>query len=145
MDFPLRIPFVEDLGFELVRMADGEAELRCSPQPRHLNSFLVVHGGVLMTLLDVSMAHAARSTLPADEAGRTGALTVEMKTTFMRPGEGTALRCLGRVLHRTATLAFCEASVFSGDTLAAHATGTFKFARAVAARERSVRPVQAAG
>lgn len=147
MDFPLSIPFVDDLGLQLVRMADGEAELVCPVQERHLNSFRVVHGGVMMTMLDVAMAHAARATLAPSEAAQTGALTVEMKTSFLRPGEGGQLRCTARVLHRTVTMAFCEASVLlegEGAALAAHATGTFKFMRAVAGRERSIRPVQPA-
>jgi uncharacterized protein (TIGR00369 family) len=147
MDFPLRIPFVDELGLQLLRMADGEAELACPVQDRHLNSFRVVHGGVMMTMLDVAMAHAARATLAPAEAAQTGALTVEMKTSFLRPGEGTRLRCTARVLHRTVTMAFCEASVLlegEGEVLAAHATGTFKFMRAVAGRERRIRPVQPA-
>jgi uncharacterized protein (TIGR00369 family) len=61
MDFSVNIPFVSLLGFELQRMADGHAEITYAPAPEHLNSFGVVHGGVTMTLLDVTMAHAARS------------------------------------------------------------------------------------
>lgn len=151
MDFPLRIPFVDDLGLQLLRMADGEAELSCPIEERHLNSFGVVHGGVLMTMLDVAMAHAARATLAPAESAQTGALTVEMKTSFLRPGEGRSLRCVARVLHRTVTMAFCEASVLldpdgAGDAgvMAAHATGTFKFMRAVSGRGRQIRPVQPA-
>ena len=34
-----------------------------------------------------------------------------MKTSFVRPAEGE-LRAVGKLLHRTSTLAFCEASVF---------------------------------
>jgi uncharacterized protein (TIGR00369 family) len=144
MEFPLHIPFAQDLGLQLVRMADGEAEVVCTPQAKHLNSFRVAHGGVVMTLLDVAMAHAARSRLAPQSAAQTGAVTVDMKTSFMRPGEGT-LRCTAQVLHLTATMAFCEARVLlEGGVLAAHATGTFKFIRAVPGRERGIRPVQPA-
>ena len=42
------------------------------------------------------------------------------------------MRALGTLLHRTSTLAFCEASVFDGGgQLCAHATGTFKYLRAL--------------
>lgn len=144
MDFPLHIPFAHDLGLHLLRMEAGTAELSCEPAERHLNSFQVAHGGVVMTLLDVAMSHAARSLLPADGAAQTGAVTVEMKTSFLRPGEGP-MRCIGQVLHRTATMVFCEARVLlAGDVLAAHATGTFKFVRAVAGPARRIRPVQPA-
>ena len=45
-----------------------------------------------MTLLDVVMAHAARRSgaQPVEEA--IGVVTVEMKTTFMRPGVGRGRR-----------------------------------------------------
>jgi len=45
----------------------------------------------------------------------------------MRPAQGR-ITCVGRLLHRSAALAFCEGTVFNtaGDRLA-HATGTFKF------------------
>ena len=58
-------------------------------------------------------------------------MTVEMKTTFMRPGEGN-LTCKARVLHRSSTMAYTEGSVYtSAGLLCAHATGTFKFLRAL--------------
>jgi uncharacterized protein (TIGR00369 family) len=82
----------------------------------------VVHGGASMTLLDVVMAHAARSVEPA-----MGCVTVEMKTSFMRPAKG-ALTAHGTLLHRTPTMAFTEGRIVdAAGKLCAHATGTFKF------------------
>jgi uncharacterized protein (TIGR00369 family) len=130
MHFPVHIPFVEALGFELVRFAGGEAVIDLALRPEHLNSWNVVHGGVTMTLLDVAMAHAARS--PADAGGEPdsrGVVTVEMKTSFMRPGLG-ALRAHGKLLHRSTTMAFCEGTLLDAEGLVvAHATGTFKYLR----------------
>jgi uncharacterized protein (TIGR00369 family) len=133
MAFPAHIPFVHSLGLELRSCQGGLAELRLQVQPSHLNSWGVVHGGVLMTMLDVAMAQAARS-VNADAPGfGPGVATVEMKTTFMRAAQGP-LRAVGTLLHRSATLAFCEGSVFDpeGD-LCAHGTGTFKYLRALPA------------
>ncbi|MCG3188675.1 MAG: hypothetical protein LKCHEGNO_00800 [Burkholderiaceae bacterium] len=135
--FPYRIPFVEELGLELHSVGDGRAELRVDLAEAHLNSWEVAHGGVLMTMLDVAMAQAARSAHRHDSAGPSVA-TIEMKTSFVRPAEGE-LRALGKLLHRTSTLAFCEASVLDGEArLCAHATGTFKYLRALPAT-RSVK------
>ncbi|MBI3368676.1 MAG: PaaI family thioesterase [Burkholderiales bacterium] len=126
MPFHIRIPFVEALGFELHRFGAGEAEIRVDVQESHTNSWQVAHGGVVMTLLDVAMAHAAKSGGHADGAG---VATIEMKTSFMRPAEGR-LRAVGKLLHRTATMAFCEATVHDeSDQLCAQATGTFKLLR----------------
>jgi uncharacterized protein (TIGR00369 family) len=122
MKFQVHIPFVELLGFELEKFEGGEATIRFDPKPEHQNSFNVVHGGASMTLLDVVMAHAARSVEPA-----MGCVTIEMKTSFMRPAKG-ALTAHGKLLQRTATMAFTEGRIVDAEgRLCAHATGTFKF------------------
>jgi uncharacterized protein (TIGR00369 family) len=127
MDFPNRIPFVESLGFELLAFADGSSEIAHAATPAQLNGWGVQHGGVTMTLLDVAMALAARSLRAGVAPDGRGVVTVEMKTSFLAPAQGRVL-ARGRVLRRTATMAFCEASLFDGhDTLVAHATGTFKY------------------
>ncbi len=131
MEFRTRIPFVELLGFELLSFEPARAEIAVDVGEDFTNSWGVVHGGVTMTLLDVTMAHAARA--PSEPGGepQQGVVTVEMKTTFMRPGSGR-LVARGRLLHRTASLAFCEADVVGRDGKAiAHATGTFKYMRAL--------------
>jgi uncharacterized protein (TIGR00369 family) len=132
LPFPVRIPFVEKLGLELHGFRDGHAELRCDLHEALLNSWEVAHGGVVMTMLDVAMAHAARS---AHASGQ-GVATIEMKTSFMRPAEGE-LRAIGKLLHKTTTMAFCEGSLYDEHgALCAQATGTFKYLRALPARGR---------
>ena len=122
--FGVEIPFVAHLGFELVKMEGGESELRFAPKHEHMNSFLVTHGGAIMTLLDVTLATAARS-LDLD----TGVVTIEMKTTFMQPCQGV-LTGKGRLMHRTKSMAFTEGTVYDPEGRAcAHATGTFKYVR----------------
>jgi len=124
VEFSVHIPFVELLGFELQKFEGGEAEIAFEPKPEHQNSFNVVHGGASMTLLDVVMAHAARSVEPA-----MGCVTIEMKTSFMRAAKGPLL-AKGKLLHRTATMAFTEGRIVDADgKLCAHATGTFKYLR----------------
>ena len=167
LPFKNRIPFVEALGLELLRFEGGEAELALTPRDEHMNGLKMAHGGVVMTLLDVAMAHAARSPRStvrpqADEIPRPppegdeqsgkatfahepmqarGVVTVEMKTTFMRPGIGR-LVARGKVLTQTQSLSFCEASLFDADAkLVAHATGTFKLLRAVPVGSRATAPI----
>lgn len=142
MKFPLHIPFVEALGFELHRFEAGHAELRVDLDQAHLNSWEVAHGGVLMTMLDVTMAHAARSIHDHEPDFGPGVVTVEMKTSFMRPAEGP-LRCNAKLLHRSSTMAFCEGSVVDDDGhLCAHATGTFKYLRKLPTKRRGVKALQ---
>lgn len=140
MSFGVEIPFVSHLGFELTRFEGGESTIVYAPKAEHLNSFGVTHGGAVMTLMDVTMATAARSVQPD-----MGVVTIEMKTSFMRPapGDGSALTGMGRLIHRTATLAFTEATLYdSQGKPCAHATGTFKYVKrlAVDRRVHSLRP-----
>src|SRR3569832_1257716 len=122
MNFGAHIPFVEYLGFALEKFEGGHSQLAFEPKPEHLNSFSVTHGGACMTFLDVTMAAAARSAQPEMGVG-----TIEMKTSFMQPARGK-LTGKGRLMHRTATMAFTEATIFDEQGRAcAHATGTFKY------------------
>ena len=142
LKFPLHIPFVEELGFELWAFADGKSELRVDLAEAHLNSWEVAHGGVLMTMLDVAMAHAARSVHIGAANYGPGIATIEMKTSFVRAAEGR-LRATGHLLHKTHTLAFCEGSLFNHDgELCAHSTGTFKYLRALPAGSRRTKALQ---
>jgi acyl-coenzyme A thioesterase PaaI-like protein len=123
MKFPVHIPFAELLGFELISLGDGQAQIDVLLRPELCNSWQMAHGGVTMTLLDV--------------------VTIEMKTSFMRPATGR-LRGMGKMLTSTSSLAFCEGSVFDeNDVLVAHATGTFKFLRNLSVGGRLVERVQA--
>lgn len=149
IDFPQHNPFIEHLGFELLVYGEGRAELRLELVPEHLNSWNVAHGGVLMTLLDSAMGHAARSTVgqhpPHHAPGQaappsSGVATIEMKTSFLRPAEGS-LRALGTVLHRSSTLAFCEGSVVDeAGRVCAHGTSTFKILRGLPSGARASKP-----
>ncbi|MCD6079362.1 MAG: hypothetical protein K0R89_3306 [Ramlibacter sp.] len=122
--FGVEIPFVHHLGFELVMMEGGASELTYLPKREHMNSFLVTHGGAIMTLLDVTMATAARSV-----DLETGVVTIEMKTTFMQPCKGL-LTGRGRLMHRTKSMAFTEATICDAEGKAcAHSTGTFKYVK----------------
>ena len=143
MEFRIRIPFVDLLGFELLRFERGEADLAVEVREDLTNSWSVAHGGVTMTLLDVAMAHAARSPGEDGVAEHSGVVTVEMKTSFMRPGLGR-LVATGRRLHRSASMAFCEASVVDAEgQLIAHATGTFKFLKGLPAGGKRIQRIDA--
>ena len=137
--FPVYIPFVEMVGLEFVSCDAGAAELAITLREELCNSWSVAHGGVTMTLLDVVMAHAARSPNQPGHPTSPSVVTIEMKTSFMRPGLG---RLVGksRVLRRTASMAFCEASVLDeAGELVAHGTGTFKYIRGLPAGGRKIR------
>lgn len=144
MEFQVEIPFARLLGLELVEVEPGRAVLALPLRHELTNSFQVAHGGATMGLLDVAMAHAARSPHSPGGPWMPGVVTIEMKTSFLLPGEGR-LVATARCLRRTASLAFCEAGITRADgELVAHATGTFKFLRGLPAGDggREVRRVR---
>ena len=119
------IPFIKDMGVEFVSAENGRAVVALDLAPRHLNSWSVAHGGVLMTLLDVAMAVAGRSLDPA--AG--GGITLEMTTSFLQPAHAaTRLIVSAHAYHRSNTMAFCDGEVRDTEQrLIAKAMGTFKY------------------
>lgn len=123
--FPAEIPFLNDLGVEFLGMGGGEAQVALNLEHRHMNSWMVTHGGVTMTLLDVVMSMAGRSLDPDARGG----VTIEMKTSFLQPGghAGGRIVAKGKAYHRSATICFCEGEVWNGDKLVAKAMGTFKY------------------
>jgi len=131
-EFPVPSPFVDFLGIRLVHAGQGHSEVELAPEAHHLNTWDVVHGGVIMTLLDIALASAARSLTQAD----TGLVTIEMKTNFMQPGVGT-LRALGHVMHKSSTMAYCEGEIIDAQgRMIAKALGTFKYLRGLAVDRR---------
>ncbi len=120
--FKIHVPFVEHLGVRITERGDGLARLRLDSRPELENSWGSVHGGVLMTLLDVALASAGRS---LDDKCN-GALTVEMKVNFIAAAAGAVLG-EGRAQRAGRSLIFAEGELRSEDgTLLAKATGTFK-------------------
>lgn len=116
-------PFIRFLGVESIDFSKEGGVVSLKLEAHHVNRFDFAHGGVAMTLLDFVMAQACRA---ADRDHR-AVVTVEIKTAFLRPARGT-LRCTGRCIQPSGTLAFGEGRVEdeSGD-LVAYGSGTFKF------------------
>ena len=141
ISFGADIPFVTYLGLELTLFEGGQSVIAYTPQAEHLNSFAVTHGGAIMAVLDVTMAAAARS-LQKDM----GVVTIEMKTSFMQPapGDGSKLTARGRLIHRTATLAFTEATLYDAQgKVCSHATGTFKYVKRLVTGPKTANPLNA--
>jgi acyl-CoA thioesterase len=126
--FRLNVPFIKDLGIEFISSGAGLGVVALNLEARHLNSWAVAHGGVLMSMLDVVMAVAGRTLFA--EAG--GGVTMEMQTTFLQPAkEKSRLTATGHAYHRSKTMAFCEAEVRDQDArLIAKSTGIFKYQKA---------------
>ena len=100
-----RIPFASHLGIEIENSGAANPSA-LHGEARALNTFDVTHGGVVMTMLDIARPPRQRATRP-----EIGVVTIEMKTTFMAPSVGPLI-ARGKLLHRTATMAFTEAKIY---------------------------------
>jgi acyl-CoA thioesterase len=87
------------------------ADFLCNPQGS-------LHGGVIATVMDISMGHLCHRYLST-------AVTVEMQMRFFRPVRGTAY-CEGSLLRPGRRLVHLESHVYDDQGRpAAHATGTW--------------------
>ena len=53
--------FANHLGIELIEAADGRAKTKLAIRDEHLNAVQIVHGGVIFSLADFTLAAAANS------------------------------------------------------------------------------------
>ena len=116
-------PFAKLLGIECINATDGLAEVILFPKENHKNMWNVVHGGVLLTLLDVGMSIAAKSNI---SDGR-GVLTINLLSNFVDVAQGNYIKVFASTVKMTATLAFVEAKLYSDSRLCATGSATFKF------------------
>jgi acyl-coenzyme A thioesterase PaaI-like protein len=113
------------LGKLLVR-AEGERRARCRMFPETLQSNLgnVVHGGAILTFID--MALYAGGTL-AGMSDVSYAVTLELGCQFIDAAQlGTPLDCSVELLRETGRLAFLRGTVEQEGRIAASWTGTLR-------------------
>jgi uncharacterized protein (TIGR00369 family) len=97
-------PFGASLGLTLAaEHADGAVEVALDARAEHERDGGIVHGGVMMTMLDSAMAAAVRRTLAPDEWIASASIT----TDFLKPASaGARLVARGWVERRGRTMAF---------------------------------------
>ncbi|RJX39996.1 PaaI family thioesterase [Paenibacillus pinisoli] len=94
------------LGCEVVK-ADGKKAAICLDLvPSHLNLLGIVHGGVLMSLMDNAMGLVV---MLAETTGRT--VTANMNTHFLASTSSGLLLCEAELLHRTGRTLTLQAEV----------------------------------
>ncbi len=121
-----KVAFAAHLGIEEVALEAGIARMACALKAHMTNSWGIAHGGVIMTLLDVTLCMAARTLHPHS----TGIMTIELSTAFIDGGKGT-LQSEGRVLRNGRSLIFVEGDVRNEDgALVAKAQGTVRARKA---------------
>jgi acyl-CoA thioesterase len=117
-----RTGFVEWIGLTETALRPGEVRCDLTVDERHQNIQGVIHGSVVIGLLDTAMGHALTSLLADDEFCSTTQLSVQFHRAA-RPGEH--LSAVGRVTKKGNRIAYLEGTCTNaaGDDVArAHGT-----------------------
>jgi uncharacterized protein (TIGR00369 family) len=122
-EYQKKIPFVTHLKVLTETLGKGTARLSLPVETHLTNSLGTVHGGVIMSLLDVALCTAAR-TLHEDSLG---VITIDMSTSFIGGGSGARLLADARVLKDSRSMTFVEAEARNDDgSLVAKAIATVR-------------------
>lgn len=114
--------FTQNLGIEMLRMAEGECVMELELSDLHMSMASRAHGGVLFTMLDTSLGRAVISKLPE---GR-GCATLEASIHYFRPVQAGRIRAVGRVVRMTRRTAYAEGQLKDAeDNVLASASATF--------------------
>ena len=115
-------PYFELQSMELTKLSPGSARLEIELQPKHMQPFGIVHGGVFAGLIDAAGFWAAYTRADEDS----GLSTVEMKLNFLSPSEARGrLMGQGRCIKLGRTLGLAEARIEDQDgRLMAHGVVT---------------------
>ena len=89
--------FGTTLGYRIEEWRDGYGRISLELEPRHLNTSKVVHGGVIMTLMDVITGMTGA--FCTVKGNRRHAMTVSLNTNFI--GQAGSGRLIG-IGHKTA-------------------------------------------
>ena len=122
-DYQKRIPFIQLLKLATDELGQGSAKLSLPVEPQFTNSMGAVHGGVIMSLLDVALCTAARTLHPESQ----GVITINLSTSFIGAGSGERLLAEARVLKDGRSMSFVEGEARNADgSLVAKAIGTVR-------------------
>ncbi len=100
---------------------DGAHHFVLKAHARHCNRFNIVHGGLMMTMIDLTMVVAAKKN-PEEML-----VTVSLNTEFVDSGrEGDLIEGIGELVRRTGSLAFVRGRLFTGGRTLLNASAVLK-------------------
>jgi uncharacterized protein (TIGR00369 family) len=128
-DASVSAPFHELLGLRLVDWQDGFARTTCDTGPQHTNRSGIVHGGVLLSMIDQTAAYAGLWCSVPGNVRR--AVTLDLDCRFIGQAEaGQLLAGESRVVSRGRNIFFCRTEVLGPDgTLVAFGASTHRYRR----------------
>lgn len=134
---PRTSPFIDLVGATVEESREGYARMSLTLEHKHTNPNSVMHGGVVTTLLDETLAIAVAATRGEDTVREQPHTAIEMNTSFLSAArEGDELVVEGHLLKTGRTVFFGEAEARrkSDDALVAKGRVTFVVPRGSAQR-----------
>ncbi len=116
------VGFRELVGTQLSSAEEGRAVVEVHAEDRHLSPGGTVHGEVVYTLVDVSMAEALKTTIAE---GDERPVTIEIKVNYLEPGKAGTLTSTAQVRKGGKRVTIVEAEVAQEGEVVALATGTY--------------------
>ena len=122
-EYQKKVPFLQHLKIQTDALGQGSARLSLPIEPQMTNSLGTVHGGAIMSLLDVAVCTAARTLHPES----VGVITIDMSVSFIGGGSGKRLLADARVLKDGRSMSFVEGEAKNEDgSLVAKAIATVR-------------------
>ena len=106
-------PFHDLLGLEVIEWRDGFARVVCETGPRHANRSGIVHGGVMLSMLDQASAYAGLWCSVPGNVRR--AVTLDLDCRFTGQVASGRLVAEGRLVTRGRNIFFCRTEVFDAE------------------------------
>ena len=118
--------FIGELGFKVLEFRKDYAQVALDLEPWHLNRLGVVHGGVLMTLLDTTCSMCGLYS--ADRDSRKASVTVSLNTNFIGQARHGRIVAVGTSTASGKSLYFASAEIRSEEgALLATATSVHRY------------------
>jgi uncharacterized protein (TIGR00369 family) len=105
--------FHDLIGFHLDEWREGFARLVCETGPRHTNRSGIVHGGVLLSMMDQAAAYAGLWS--PDPAVLRRGVTIDLDCRFTGQVTGGRVTAEGRVVTAGRNIYFCRTEVFDAE------------------------------
>lgn len=121
--------FRDLVGYGLVKWEEGYAEVALTVEPKHINRSGLLHGGVMVTLLDVACGFAGTWCSVPGNVRR--ALTLSLTSQFISAGrQGERILARARQTGGGRTIYFAAGEVVAEDgRLIGRGDGTFRYKR----------------
>ena len=98
--------FISHNNYKLLSCTEDKVELSVELTKKALNPYNIAHGGLIYGLADTAIGIlVSYNKLPA--------VTLSSNINFIRPGIGTSIKAIAKIIKRGHKICFCKASIYN--------------------------------